>query len=70
MDQIEGFAISPGSVAISTVHGHVFSIVPDTDIVVSYIGFAKKISEQNGVPVILDLTGSVPKIEKLGLPQK
>lgn len=27
VDQIEGFAISPGSVAISTVHGHVFSTV-------------------------------------------
>lgn len=36
--------------------------------VISYIGFAKKISEQEEVPVIVDLTEGIPKIEKLRLP--
>lgn len=37
--------------------------------VISYIHHSKKISEQCGQAVILDLTQGLPKIEKLELPQ-
>jgi len=71
-DGIDYFAYSPnpGGCSLITTHGF-FSLSTehnDPNNVISYIGYAKKLSEQTGLSIILDLTESIPKIEKLRSP--
>jgi hypothetical protein len=65
VDKISSLTDYSEGVVLFIIQGGTFSTHVKLKDLISSIGQAKKISEQNNISVILDLTGQVPKIEKL-----